>query len=198
MPETDEFEVLAKSRRRRLILGVAGVLVAAAVILGVRELTKPGLPPLPADAAKVAEALPSLRREVPDLAALGGQALAELETQRLPDDLLKAFEDIGSVMPGQAGLVCAKGIAEGEGAKLFLSACPKGPDALVRWIESRDVEALPVACGDALDGLMSVVEARDGVPSCVALAATTWAYLKSKRAEESIERELLRMVALGK
>ncbi len=199
-PELDdaafEAELAAKARRGRLLsVAIAVVVVLVAVLVFV--ITRPELPPL--DAAKVDDvrkALPQMKQYPEARRGFAGKALQELEGDRLPAPILSALGDMGAVPPGMEGMICTKAVAEPEVLEMFTDACPGGADILASAVQSGHRVSLVAECG--VEGQpFSSEDAIAGPVGCVALGIAVWGYLRSKNAEEEIERTLLRMLVTG-
>lgn len=192
-----EGELAAKARRGRLLsvaVAVLGVGIAVLAYLAMR----PQLPPLdPTEVDKVREALPHMKQYPEMSRAFAGKALQELESERLPEPVLEALGAMGSVPPGMEGVVCGRAMAEPEVLELFTSVCPDGADVLASTLQSGDRGAVVTQC--TVEGQpFSAQDAQTGPAECVALGITIWGYLRSRNAEQEIERTLLRMMITGR
>jgi hypothetical protein len=193
-----DFEAGQRSRR---LVGL-GIAVAVAVILGAGWAwwRATGLPPLdPKTQQSVTEALDlldTLPRE--HHSQLAAQAMAELEGERLPAPMVKAFDDASSVPPDMVGLVSMRPFAEdADSLKAWAVACPAGADAIAEVSQTGDIDKMFADCSLGRWSLIDGTAARRMSRGRLILAHAAWGWLVDHHAETELERRVLRVFVQG-
>jgi hypothetical protein len=191
--EADEFT--ASQRRRKQITGVIAI-VAVAIVAAVILISRANkLPPLdPKTVANVREALDTVPAEYHR--ELAAHALVELEGERLPSGLLRAFESAASAPPGMGGLLLLASIAEDEDARqLWLLACEDGVNALADLgMQGGGAAELYRRCSLDRFGLIGESELGGVAIGELVAAHAVWAHLVEHRSETDLERRVLRAI----
>lgn len=194
--ELDEFQAAERARRRRWLFAAGLAIVAIGAFVVVRRLT--GLPPLDATTEReVREALPEIAKLPLDVRrSFAGQALAELEGERLPPALVEAFQEFGSVPPEFAELILLRAFEDELVRAAWPKACPAGFDALAEGARE-GASATYRRC--AFDRLDLLAESELAGVSLASMAAShlAWSHLVEHHADTDLERRLLRMLMLG-
>jgi hypothetical protein len=190
----------AGQRKRRLLgLGVA-VAVLAIVAAGWAWWRSTALPPLdPETKQSVREAmdtLDTLPREYH--AQLAARAIAELEGERLPEPMLKAFEDAQAVPPGMVNQVLMRPFADdADSLRAWAVACPAGADAIAEVTASGDIDKLFADCELGRWSLIDGTAARRMSAGRLILSHAAWGWLVDHHSETELERRILRVFVQG-
>lgn len=201
---SDELDDYHRVRRRRafvivllvsLVSLVMAVLVAALVWW---RLTR--LPSLDRETEQnVREALGEIEKLPIDVRrSFAAQAIAELETDRLPSALVDAFGDYVEVPPEYAGIVLLEPFAHDVDARASWDlACPVGLAAIADGA-AEGPRVTYVRCELARFNLVKADELVDvSVPELVACHAA-WAWLVEHDADSELERRVFRLLMLGR
>ncbi len=195
--ELDEYDLAARRRKRRTLVVVLLVVTLIVAVLVWRKLT--GLPGLDRETEKdVREALPEIEKLPTDVRrSFAGQAIAELEPERLPAAMVEAFDDYAGAPPGYAGMVLLSPFADDEATRATWElACPAGLGAIADGV-AEGPRATYQRC--ELDRLRLISADEVGRTSLgeLVISHAAWAWLVEHHADTELERRLLRMLMLG-
>ncbi len=188
----------ALSRRRRRVVVAAVLATCLLAVALVWRATRNAPASLDRDRlASVRAGLESMRGDPSRLRAFAAAALADLESQRLPAPLVRAFASIENVPPGfMRDATLARALLDPALTSLWIAGCPAGPRALATAMSVSRSEAAEFFCRTCHEAC-----ARLGGPppeaSAAAVAATALAadHLERTASLDPLERELLRAVA---
>lgn len=188
-------------RRRSRLIGLA-VAVVVAALLGAAWMwwRATGLPPLDPDKMKYVAAamdsLDTLPRE--HHAALAAEAMSDLEANRLPPAMVKAFEQVSQVPPEMVGLVAIEPFAEDTDSRRAWSVvCSAGVDALADYARTNDIDKLFADCDLGRWSLIDGTAARRLSAGRLVLAHAAWGWLVDHHSETELERRVLRVFVQG-
>ncbi|MFO7563171.1 MAG: hypothetical protein R6X02_11050 [Enhygromyxa sp.] len=193
-------EFQAATRKRRWIgLGVA---LATFVVLGAAWAwwRATGLPPLSSDAEKQVHEAMDVLSTVPQEyhAPMAARAMVELERDRLPPAMVKAFADAQAVPPGMAGMIMMQPFAEdADSLRAWTVACPAGAAAIAEVGRTGDIDKLFADCDLGRWSLIDGTAARRKSAGRLILAHAAWGWLVDHHSETELERRVLRVFVQG-
>jgi hypothetical protein len=190
----------ADQRKRRLIGLVIGLVVLGLVGAVWAWWRATGLPPLdPEDEEDVREAFDALDT-IPDEhhAWLAAATMADLEGERLPKAMVKAFQDASGVPPEMVNLIMMRPFAEdADSLRAWTVACPAGANAIADYAATGDIDKLFADCDLGRWSLIDGTAARRVSAGRLILAHAAWGWLVDHHSETELERRVLRVFVQG-
>jgi hypothetical protein len=158
------------------------------------------LPPLdPEDEEDVREAFDALDT-IPDEhhAWLAAATMADLEGERLPKAMVKAFQDASGVPPEMVNLIMMRPFAEdADSLRAWTVACPAGANAIADYAATGDIDKLFADCDLGRWSLIDGTAARRVSAGRLILAHAAWGWLVDHHSETELERRVLRVFVQG-
>jgi len=194
----------ARRARTRWIV-VAILCVVAGVAAALWWTTRSRLPDPPQKTLESVRAvMPKINSMRPEVRiALAGEAIAELEVDRLPAKLREPFAQFQQVMPEMVSLVAMRALSDPTVLPIWTRACGSGLtgiDALADMQtlpREQQAQALWERCNLARYDFLSQHEIEGSSAPLLALAYSVYEELRSKKALLSEEESLLRVLVVS-